>query len=190
MSDSTERVGSCFGPLAFTLGLMILVTLLIALPWYAKWSTYQEVATSAAEQLARFESRLSRRPAIQQALTELQKQNNLQGSYIQGQTLGLAGANLQQMTKGLVETAGGALISSQIVTPPSEPPLQMLVNKVRMRADTEALLKLVHRVESGEPTLFLENLIVRGSRSRRRSLAELDIQFDLAGYTLRAETVE
>lgn len=190
MSDPAERSDSCLGPLAFTLGLVVLVALLIALPWYSKWSEYREVAANSAEQLARFESRLSRRPAIEQALAELQKQNNLQGSYIQGQTLGLAGANLQQLTKGLVENAGGALISSQIATPPSEPPLQMLVNKVRMRGDTESLLKLVRRVESGEPTLFLENLIIRGSRSRRRNVAELDIQFDLAGYTLRAESAE
>ncbi len=190
MSARAEGTDSCLGPLAFTLGLALVVIASIALPWYAKWDAYQEAATNYAEQLVRFESRLAKRPAIQQALTELQARSNPRGSYIQGQTLGLAGANLQQLTKGLVEGAGGALISSQIATPPSEPPLQMLVNKVRMRGDTESLLKLVHRVESGEPTLFLENLIIRSARSRRRSLAELDVQFDLAGYTLRAESVE
>ncbi len=61
----------------------------------------------------------------------------------------------------------------------------MLVNKVRMRGDTEALLKLAYRVETAELALFLENLIVRGVRAPargRKAVGTLDIRFDLVGY--------
>ncbi len=185
ISAAAERT-RCAGPLALTLVVLAVVLLLVLLPQRAKLQALQQTAADHAAQLARFEARLSRRPMLERALTELQTRTDVRSSYIQGQTLGLGGANLQQLTKGLIEDAGGTLISSQIATPPSEPPLQMLVNKVRMRGDTEAVLKLAHRVETAEPALFLENLIVRGARARararRKAVDTLDIQFDLVGY--------
>jgi general secretion pathway protein M len=176
--------GRCAGPLALTLVVVTVVVLLVLLPQRAKLQAFQQTAADHAAQLARFEARLSRRPMLERALAELQTRTDVRSSYIQGQTLGLGGANLQQLTKGLIAEAGGALVSSQIATPPSEPPLQMLVNKVRMRGDTEAVLKLAHRVETGEPALFLQNLVVRGARARarRKAVGKLDIQFDLVGY--------
>ncbi|MCG6966792.1 MAG: type II secretion system protein M [Chromatiaceae bacterium] len=190
MSPSDDRRSSCVGPLALTLGLAALAFLIVALPWRAKLNEYQQTATDYAAQLASFEARLAKRPDVERALAGLQARTGVQRSYIQGQTLGLAGANLQQLTKGLIEDAGGTLISSQIVTPQAEPPLQMLVNKVRMRGTTENLLKLAHRVESGEPALFLDNLLVRSARRQRRPVDELDIQFDLAGYMRLAEETQ
>lgn len=178
----------CAGPLLLTLGVVLVAAMLIALPWHAKWLNYQETAAAQAEQLSRFQARAARRPAVESALAGLQDRTGVQRSYIQGQTIGLGGANLQQLTKGLVEEAGARLISSQIATPESEPPLQRLVNKVRMRGDSDALLKLAHRVETGEPALFIENLVVRGARGRSKSseTEQLDIQFDLAAYMLLA----
>lgn len=184
MIAAAGKRGRCAGPLALTLVVVTVVVLLVLLPQRAKLQAFQQTAADHAAQLARFEARLSRRPMLERALAELQTRTDVRSSYIQGQTLGLGGANLQQLTKGLIAEAGGALVSSQIATPPSEPPLQMLVNKVRMRGDTEAVLKLAHRVETGEPALFLQNLVVRGARARarRKAVGKLDIQFDLVGY--------
>jgi general secretion pathway protein M len=175
--------------LALTLVVLAVVALLVWLPQRAKLQALQQTAADHAAQLARFEARLSQRPILERALAELQTRTDVRSSYIQGQTLGLGGANLQQLTKGLIAEAGGALVSSQIATPPSEPPLQMLVNKVRMRGDTEAVLKLAHRVEMAEPALFLQNLVVRSARARarRKAVGMLDIQFDLVGYMRLAQ---
>ena len=184
MIAAAGRRARCAGPLALTLVVVTVVVLLVLLPQRAKLQALYQTAADHAAQLARFEARLAQRPMLERALAELQTRTDVRSSYIQGQTLGLGGANLQQLTKGLIADAGGALLSSQIATPPSEPPLQMLVNKVRMRGDTEAVLKLAHRVETGEPALFLQNLVVRGARARarRKAVGKLDIQFDLVGY--------
>ena len=184
MIAAAGRRARCAGPLALTLVVVTVVVLLVLLPQRAKLQALYQTAADHAAQLARFEARLAQRPMLERALAELQTRTDVRSSYIQGQTLGLGGANLQQLTKGLIADAGGALVSSQIATPPSEPPLQMLVNKVRMRGDTEAVLKLAHRVETGEPALFLQNLVVRGARARgrRKAVGKLDIQFDLVGY--------
>ena len=184
MNAATEKRARCLGPLALTAGVLCLVLLMIALPLGSKLQQYRETADDHASQLARFEARLAKRPAIEQALTELRTRSGVQRSYIQGQTLGLGGANLQQLVKTLIERAGGTLISSQITTPPADQPLQMLVDRVRMRGNVEVLLNLAHRIETGEPALFLDNLVVRAARAQRRATDELDIQFDLSGYML------
>ncbi len=174
----------CLAAAGLALLLLLTLVLLIGLPWRAKMQEYRQTAAGWADNLGRFEEKLASRSAIEEALADQQARTGSTRPYIQGQTLGLAGANLQQLSKRLIEEAGGTLASAQIITPPSESPLQLMVNRVKMSGEMEALLKLIHQVETGEPVLFLDNLTIRGNPGRGAAQAMLEIQFDLSGYML------
>jgi hypothetical protein len=184
VNNSPKAKARCLGPLAISALLLAALVAAVLIPRQGMIDDYRSSATDLAAQLAGFNSRLDQRPEIERAVSEVRSGNAIKRSYLQGQTVGLAGANLQEMTKNLIEKSGGELSSSQIVTPGSPPPLQKLVNRIRMRCDTATLLNLLHRIETNEPILLVENLAIRSLQRRNAQSELLDVQFDLVGYVL------
>lgn len=84
--------------------------------------------------------------------------------FLEGSTLTVAGAALQQRVSGAIVAAGGAVQSSQvdITTGGKDGVVSLLVN---FELDQPALQQLLFNLETGSPLLFIDQIDVQTSQS-------------------------
>jgi general secretion pathway protein M len=137
------------------------------------------------DQLTRYRMLAAEEPAVRERLEAFKQRNQGSELYLKGETPTLAGAELQERVKSVVESSGGTLVSTQTMPEAEEQGLVRVSVKVRMRADVEGVQKVLYGLETGRPLVFLENVLVRSRVVRRRgvvNISELDVSFDVTGY--------
>ncbi|MGR9053918.1 MAG: type II secretion system protein GspM, partial [Gammaproteobacteria bacterium] len=82
-------------------------------------------------------------------------------------TAALASADLQQVIKNAIASAGGRLTSTQVLPSKTEGEFTLIAVKVRMSCDIEALRTVLHRIETAVPLLVIDELDIRPERGRR-----------------------
>jgi general secretion pathway protein M len=180
----------CVGPLLVTLGVVVLVFAAVVWPWLEQNWEYDEEIANRVHQLGRFQALAATRPELERQLEQLRLESRNAAFYLKADTPALAGAELQNQVKQVVEAQGGKLTSTQILKVADEEGATRVSIRVRMTGDTETLLNVLYGLENGQPLLFLDNLSVRARRvstrrSRRAKTVQrdpLDINFDLSGY--------
>lgn len=115
-----------------------------------------------------------------------QKPSVPQATYLQGETEALAAADLQNRIKQIVEGEGAVLVSSAFRESGEDLPLTPITVTARMRCSTVALHRILFALESHQPVLFLDRVLIqsrhRPGRPLRDENEELDIDFDVTGY--------
>ncbi len=175
---------------AAALGLLALVLAaiygLLLGPLIGRHETYQVTIHDLEERLARYRSVEADRRAVQARFDALRRRRRGVEVYLKAATLTLAGAELQERTKRVVESSGGTLVSTQTLPERTEGGLVQVSIKVRMNGDVGSLQKVFYELESGQPVLFLDNVFIRSRMVRRgrgiSTASELDINFDIVGY--------
>jgi general secretion pathway protein M len=109
--------------------------------------------------------------------------------YLRAETEPLAAVALQEQVKSAVGQYGGELRSVQSLPSQDADGLTRIGLRVGMTGELEAVLRVLHQLESDEPLVFAENLqINEAGRRRRRSQeteqenAQLSVRFDIFGY--------
>ncbi len=104
----------------------------------------------------------------------------------------LAAAKLQEQVKKLLEKHRGQLVSTQPVQAQAEGVFTPVMIRVHMKSDINALLNVLHQLESKQPLTFIDNLQIQrigGNRKNKRNkaiqLKPLDTRFDLKVYMLK-----
>ena len=131
-------------------------------------------------------------PGLEKELESLAGVEVNQEGFLQEKPRALAAADLQQLLGALTEQTGGALISTQVLQErDNERTFPGVTVKVFLRGATGSLLKLMHRLETNQPLLLLDNLLVQKRRragdSSRRDVDELDIRFDVSAFIYQSE---
>ena len=148
-----------------------------------------EAIVETRELLARFERQAAARTRLEGRLEALQELVARQGHYLDGTTYAVAAASLQDNVKAIVETQGGEIQSIQTMPSAANDDSGRVAIRVQSLMTVEPLLYTIHRLESGAPYLFVDNLEVQGRLSRRARLGEdedeeteLLVWFDLYGF--------
>jgi general secretion pathway protein M len=107
--------------------------------------------------------------------------------YLKSTSEALAAANLQGIITRLAGSSGMEVLSTQILPTSEEAGFTRVMLKVRMRGNLDNTVKLFHKLETGQPYLFLDNVSVRSFNRSRRNInitQMLNVDFDLIAYML------
>ncbi len=148
-----------------------------------------EAIVETRDLLVRFNRQAAARSRLEQRLERLRELVARQGHYLDGTTYAVAAASLQDNVKAIVETQGGEIQSIQTMPSAANDDTRRVAIRVQSLMVVDSLLHTIHRLESGAPYLFVDNLEVQGRLSRRARLGEDDdeetellVWFDLYGF--------
>lgn len=152
----------------------------------------------AADETLEFDRQLIRRMSAAAAnpgyfdaqLSALRARVDQSNLYLRADTEPLAAVALQELLKQSITQHGGELRSVQSLPGRDEEGLTQIGLRVGMTGGFEAVLRVLHQLESSEPFVFVENLEIKeaGRRRRRSTDAEapeetpLAVRFDIYGY--------
>ncbi len=108
---------------------------------------------------------------------------DMQGSpFLDGPTVTIAGADLQQRVASAVSAVGGNVLSSQIDLQGSQANEGYVILSASCEITQDALQPLLYDLEAGMPFLFVEQLVVQGPQSANDSESKrMRVQIDVAG---------
>ncbi len=165
------------------------VHLLAVAPLYDSYRRNGEAIIETRDLLARFDRQAAARSRLEDQLAALRELVARQGHYLDGTTYAVAAASLQDNVKAIVEAQGGEVQSIQTMPSPANDDSGRVAIRVQSLMVVESLLYTFHRLESGAPYLFVDNLEIQGRLSRRARLGEendedtdLLVWFDLYGF--------
>jgi len=174
------------------LGLALLgAARLVVAPLLAAYRDASAEIEQAEFLLQRYRALAEQRPAMAERLAEQQQLAASAAGYLQGPSDALAAAQLQDRVKTVVEGAAGELRSTQILAAQPvevDAKIRRAALRVQFVASIEGLARILYELESGQPYLLIDELVVREQRvrSRRRNEPEtetlLDVSLELSGY--------
>jgi general secretion pathway protein M len=186
--------------LALTLLAAVLSTVWLGLfrPLYRQYQTYGESITHSATLLERYGRIGATADRVAELLRQVKAEGNRSRGILGGQSVELAGAEMQERLKRIVESSGGQLNSSQVLAVEEKDAARRLGIRVAMTADIDAFQRALYDFETAEPYFFVDNLNVqaprmslreaRGRRTRSNvNPAEMQIRFDVYGFLKAAE---
>lgn len=178
--------------------------------WLNYYRYYQNSIAEAEDRLGRLQRIAAARPALEQQLTEIDRNSDADVYYLAQTAPNLAATELQQQARAVIESNGGRLASTQVLPVENEAGFTRVAIRVQMLVtDLEALQKSLYALESAQPLLFIDEVQMRArqvrkrvprdltanrnlSRAERRALrrqprqvtteTQLTAQFELAGY--------
>jgi len=106
--------------------------------------------------------------------------------FLEGATVSIAGAALQQRVVSAVQTAGGSVLSSQVDLQGAEGKQGYVTLSASCEIAENALQQLIYDLESGMPFLFVDQLIVQAPQSSplvggEAVSARMRLQIDVSG---------
>jgi general secretion pathway protein M len=170
-----ERLVAVIGFAAVSLGLAVIT-------WVALADLAGDYADYAAAQdmLDRLEGRKPSNGSSADA-------SGMPGSpFLEGSTVNIAGAALQQRVVAAVRAAGGSVLSSQIDLQGAEAKQGYVTLSASCEIAESALQQLIYDLESGMPFLFIDQLVVQSPQSGPgiggdTPPARMRLQIDVAG---------
>ncbi len=150
----------------------------------------------ANELLQRYKALAAEQSALSKRLAAVREDEQVLSGYLQGPSDALAAAQLQDLAADAIAAAGGEILSAQILQAteiengPSS--IRRTGLKLRFAATIDGLASTLYDLETIEPRLFIDQLLVVSTNGRRRSDqansgSNLDVRLDLFGYVLTSE---
>lgn len=181
--------------LAILLPLLVLGALLA--PWASRLASLDERIASSESQLARYRHLLASLPRLKAELDRERSDQTYKANYFDARTMALAGAQLQSQIQGIVNTAKGRLVSTQILPQEQQESPPRIRVRTQIQGSTDSLLEVLYQLELARPFLFVEQVSIRssarperttqGRQARRapgREGGDLIIRLDVFGFVL------
>ncbi|MCU0832880.1 MAG: type II secretion system protein GspM [Chromatiaceae bacterium] len=196
MTKPTAGRARCLLLLAPLVLIPALVLTAVLGPWASAISELDAEIATRQDQSQRYQRLLATLPGMRAELDRVLANQELKAFYFDAQTSALAGAQLQREVQEMVQTAGGRLISTQILPSAAAEQPQRVSIRAQLQGDVETLLEVLHRIEQARPFLFVDQISVRATQRRtvRRSAArgapaaqqegQLTVRLDVFGYAL------
>jgi general secretion pathway protein M len=181
MTSSNDRAGALLALAVLILALGA-ITGLAAAPWLRLGTVSEETAESQ-QLLAALEAQMARQGTAGDTADP-------QELMLQGETPGIAGAELQRQVSDHVAAAGGQASSFQLMPPRAADGATRLALSFAMRIDTNGLRHVLHAIETGQPLLFIDDIAIRMPDSTAREsegdgVVALDVSMQVSGFTLK-----
>ncbi|HEX8947733.1 MAG TPA: type II secretion system protein GspM [Dissulfurispiraceae bacterium] len=138
-----------------------------------------------AKTLARYSAFIGGKPEMEKKLAGLKEERKAQDSkLIDGQTLSIATAALQETVKGIIMSRGGKLVSERVGKPETSGKFTAITASMDITLpDARALGDILYSIESRTPYLVVKDLDVRvrDFRDPRELTVKLDVSALTAG---------
>jgi general secretion pathway protein M len=186
------RTQSASGLLAIAflvLGLAV-VGLVAAIP-FVRLSWLEQTIEQSQDELLQLRKQIARE-------AELRKENSALAAagrdasllLLEGETTGIAGANLQKLMSGLVLGHGGAASSFQILPPKEDGNLMRIPMSLSISVGIDGLRDILHSLETSTPLIFIDDITIRAEPEDFRSpdphyLGPLDVTLQVSGFALK-----
>ncbi len=170
--------------LAALAGLVLVAA--IAVPSWFFYERYDAAANKLARQLKSYTTLNQQRPQLLKAVEEL-KGRDTKRYFVKGATAALAGADLQDAAKAVIESSGGRVLSSQLLPHKDEGAFRQVSATMQLTATMQNLRQVLYALEGREPYMYLDNLTVRaqvppGFKPQAGFEPEVFVQFDVSAY--------
>lgn len=174
-------------------GLLLLVIAVVIfavlLPLISTGLAYHEEKNDLLFRLQRQQTIAGREQQVATELESVKQQFQQQAYFSNSSTEALASAELQNIVKTAVSDAGGQLTSTQGLPGKMDDGFFRIAVKVRMTANMEALVSILHNIETAVPVLVVVQLDinpVRGIRNRKTRKIEpseqMNISFEVVSF--------
>ncbi len=186
-----------FSPVASRIVAVALLVAIIAAAWglvmrpiAAQLQAHEQSIIDSREQLQRYRRIASTREQWESRLEALTRARSVSGQFLAGESVDLVAADLQSKIKQTISAVGGLLKSMQTLPVKDLDDfdnLRKVALRVDLVADIASLQRIMYRLESSKPYLFVDNTNVRSRGKRTRpgqsgDAKELQIRFDVYGY--------
>ncbi len=169
--------------------LLILATVLVisavAIPSWFLYHRYAEKEAMMTRQLSSYTALNQLRPRMMQAV-EILKAKETKKYFLKGATPGLAGADLQDVTKALIESNNARMFSATLLPHKDENGYRLVAATLSMSSTIQNLRQVLYAIESREPYLTIDNISIRsqvpsGFKPAPGGEPDMFIQFDVSG---------
>jgi hypothetical protein len=159
----------------------------IAVPAVMLHRRYDTLIADMLDRLQRYRRVAAQQPQWQRVLDELRARDSTRFT-LKNQASNLAGAELQDMVRGAIESAGGKIITIQSAQPKEEGRFRQVGLNVQMFAPTAGVQKILYALETQAPYVFIDNLSIRatafrGYRPNPGVEPELNVQMDVSSFS-------
>jgi general secretion pathway protein M len=174
--------------LGFLAGAIASVTLLVALPLLLVHLHYDNVLQDIDRKLMRYERLADARPQLQEKLEAVRAMGSRR-YFLKASAASLSAAEIQERARQFVEGNGGRLISVQVAQPKEDGRFRQVSVTVQANANIQATRRIMHAIESAQPYLFIDALVVRtqvppGFKPAPGFEPELFLQMDVSGFSI------
>lgn len=185
------------GPVLAVALLLVPVGLLLKLVVVPAWQAYGDNRAEIIqlrEQLAGFRRAAADLETLEGRLRTLRERHAASRYTLSQGSETLAAAALQERVKKLVGRHGGDLVSTRVLPVEPQQEFTRVGVNVQMRASIDVLRNVLYELESGEPMLIVNDLLIQsssGGMGQRRRPGDaghagvLNLRFDLAGFIRR-----
>lgn len=171
--------------MALLVVVVLIVVAALAVPAWFLYQRYHAKEALMARQLSSYTALNTLRPKLMRAV-EVLKTRDTKKYYLKGATPALAGADLQDVVRQIIEANSGRLLSSQLLPHKDDGAIRTLNAKLQISANIQNLRQILYGIESREPFLFIENLQIRAQvpgdfKPQVGFEPEMFIQLDVSG---------
>jgi Type II secretion system (T2SS), protein M subtype b len=142
-------------------------------------ASMQEREEMKTKTLAKYISLIAEKPVLEKKLASLKEERKAEASnLIEGQTLSLAAASLQETVKDIVTRSGGTISSERVVKPEDLEGFKVItVSMDTILPDTRALRDILYAIETRTPYLVIKDvdIRIRNYKDPREQVVKLDV---------------
>jgi len=177
--------------LAVALAIVALLALIavVVVPVVLAHLHYNHAIADSADRLMRYRRIAAQAPEYRKALDAMKARDGHR-FFLRNSAANLAGAELQELVKGAIESNGGRITTSQNPQPRDDGAMKQIVANVQFFATTPVLAKILYQIETQQPYLVIDNLSIRPLNAFRAfkpapgQEPELNVQVDVVGWAL------
>ncbi|MGR9115822.1 MAG: type II secretion system protein GspM [Gammaproteobacteria bacterium] len=167
MNEFNKYSGERWLALSLLLLLIALVAGVLIVPLVTEALELNDEKNELIFRLQRYQRVINRKDDVYDKINKIKAEYKTQGYFSSQGTAALASADLQQVIKNAIATAGGQLTSTQVLPSKDQGEFTLIGVKVRMSGDIEVLRSVLYRIETAVPFLVVDELDVRPERGRR-----------------------
>lgn len=173
-------------------GALALVIAAIAIPVWLVNRHYSTTLEADLAMLERYKRIVAIRPAVTRDL-ELVRAHDSRKFFLRSGAMALSAAEVQEALRALVDSGGGRLITMQAPSSRVDGRYRQVSVNVQLTANVIALRRILGAIESRQPMLFVENIMVRSQvpgnfKPGPGAEPEMFVSFDIVGYSLEGAT--
>lgn len=169
-------------------GAAVLLIAVVALPLWFAHQHYDDALEDIEKRLVRYERLAASRGQLEQKLEGVRALGSRK-YFLKASAASLSAAEVQDRVRQFIESAGGRVISVQMGTARDEGKFKQVPVTVQANANILVARRILHALETNEPYLFVDSLVVRtqvppGHKPAPGFEPEMFIQFDVSGYSV------
>ena len=142
-------------------------------------ASIKETQAIKTKTLEKYINLISEKPQLEKRLADLKEERTAEDSkLVEGQTLSLAAASLQEMVKDIVTRSGGTISSERTGKPEDLGKFKVITVSIdTVVPDTRALRDILYSIETRTPYLIIKELDIRirNYKDPREQMVKLDV---------------